>query len=258
MPVDATDVQFANALADEARTLARRSFRRRVAVDLKADATPVTAVDRAIEQRLRDRIARQRPADGVLGEEQGRDGVDRSRVWIVDPIDGTKSFITGSPLFGSLVGLVQDGEPVLGVIEMPALGERFVGAPGRTTLAGRACRASDCTDLSRASCSTTEPGSLGVLEVALDRTVALRRFSADCYAYAQLALGCIDLVVETGLKPYDFLPLVPVVRGAGGVISDWNGEPLRIESAGQVLAAATPELHDRALALIASRGDARP
>ncbi len=249
-------MQLANALADEARAVARRGFRRRLAVDRKADATPVTAIDREIERRLRERIATQRPGDGVLGEEHGCDGAGRARVWIIDPIDGTKSFITGSPLFGSLVALVQDGEPVLGVIEMPALHERFIGAGGSTTLAGRRCAASNRADLARASCSTTEPGSLGALDAALDRAVALRRYSADCYAYCQLALGCIDLVVEIGLKPYDFLPLVPVVRGAGGVISDWAGEPLRIDSAGDVLAAATPELHARALALIATHADA--
>ena len=250
----ADDLAFAHELADLARPLARRWFRADLAVEHKADESPVTHADRAIEQALRDRIAERRPDDGILGEEHGREGLDRERVWVVDPIDGTRSFVTGSPLFGTLVALAEAGRPVVGVIEVPVLGERFAGRAGeRARLGDRPLRTRACRRLEDAYLATAPPSSKQSLRGAgdaLEARVAARRWGGDCYMYAQLALGCVDLVLEADLEPYDFAAVVPVVEGAGGVISDWSGTPLTTSSAGDVLAAATPELHARALAVL--------
>jgi inositol-phosphate phosphatase / L-galactose 1-phosphate phosphatase / histidinol-phosphatase len=251
--MDRDALRLAAACADDARRIARGAFRSVVAVERKADATPVTAVDREIERRLRARIADARPEDGILGEEHGAEGTSRRRVWVVDPIDGTKAFITGSPLFGTLIALVDDGVPALGIVEMPALRERFVGVDGAATMNGRPCRVRPCPRLADASFYSPGPETLAVagLDHALGDAVALRRYGGDCYAYCQLALGWVDLVVESGMAPYDFLALVPVVTGAGGTITDWHGAPLSLQSDGNVIAAGSPEVHAEALALIA-------
>ncbi|HSD80072.1 MAG TPA: inositol monophosphatase family protein, partial [Solirubrobacteraceae bacterium] len=227
-------------------------------VERKADDSPVTLADREIERALRARIAERHPEDGILGEEHGREGLDRERVWVVDPIDGTKSFITGSPLFGTLVALTEAGRPTVGVIDVPVLGERL-GGDGRTAaLDGAPLRTRACTSLADAVVCTAPPeafpGRFAPASAALDGAGALRRWGGDCYMYVQLALGCVDAVVEAILEPDDFAALVPVVQGAGGVMPDWSGAPLTISSAGDVAAAATPELHRQLLARLAGAG----
>jgi inositol-phosphate phosphatase/L-galactose 1-phosphate phosphatase/histidinol-phosphatase len=250
------DLAFAHELADLARPLARRWYRADLEVERKADDSPVTLADREIETALRARIAQRHPGDGILGEEHGREGLDRERVWVVDPIDGTKSFITGSPLFGTLVALTRDGRPEVGIIEVPVLGERFAGDGRTASLDGAPLRTRSCTTLADAIISTAPPeafpGDFAAASVALSGVGTLRRWGGDCYMYAQLALGFVDLVVEAILQPYDFAALVPVVQGAGGVITDWSGAPLTTSSAGDVVAAATPELHRQALTLLAA------
>ena len=247
------DLRLAHGLAGEARAIARRHYRSGVAVERKADDTPVTAADREIEARLRELIAQQRPGDGVLGEEQGADGADRERVWVLDPIDGTSAFISASPLFGTLIALTVAGAPVLGLVELPALGERFVASGGRATVDGRPCRTRDAEGLADAVCATPAPGALPeAVDRALDAAVARRRWGGDCYAYCQVALGGVDVVVERGMAPHDYLALVPVVTGAGGAITDWDGRALTLGSgAGEVVAAGSAEVHAEALALIA-------
>jgi inositol-phosphate phosphatase / L-galactose 1-phosphate phosphatase / histidinol-phosphatase len=252
----AADLAFAEELADLARPLARRWYRAGLDVEHKADDSPVTLADREIEAALRARIAERHPGDGILGEEHGREGLDRERVWVIDPIDGTKSFITGSPLFGTLVALTRSGRPEVGVIEVPILEERFAGDGGTATLNGAPLRTRNCTSLAHAVICTAPPeafpGDFAAASAALSTTGTLRRWGGDCYMYAQLALGCVDVVVEAILAPYDFAALVPVVAGAGGVMTDWSGAPLTTSSAGDVVAAATPELHRDALALLAA------
>lgn len=244
----AEDLAFAHELADVARPLALRWFRTALEIERKADDSPVTVADREVEHALRERIARRHPDDGVLGEEHGRDRAGGDRVWVLDPIDGTKSFVTASPLFGTLIALAERGRPTVGVVELPALGERYAagtGAPA-TTADGTALRVSSCTDLAAARLALPGPLAGGLAERA-----GLVRYGGDCFMYCQLALGGMDLVVEPKLEPYDVAALVPVVEGAGGVISDWSGEPVGIASAGSVIAAATPELHAAALAVLA-------
>lgn len=255
---------LAKAIAIEAGTLGMGWFRRPVAIDTKADHSPVTEADRAVESLLRDRLRAQFPGHALLGEEFGAEGRGDAPTWVIDPIDGTRSFITGWPVWGTLLALTQQGQPRLGILHMPALGEtweaarglgcRFTGRDGLTHTA----RASTCRNLSQARFYTTSPDYFDDAERltydAIRDASHVRRFGGDCYAYGLLALGHVDLVLESRLQPYDFLALVPVIEEAGGVISDWQGRPLTIDSGEQVLAAATAELHHQALDLIAGRG----
>lgn len=250
-------VAFAAELADIARPLSRRWFRQALAVDMKADESPVTIADREIEQALRQRIVATFPEHGIFGEEGGRARMDAETLWVIDPIDGTRSFISGWPLFGMLLAVLWRGRPLVGQIDMPQLNERWVGVAGRPTLFnGAAVRTSGCAVLEAATLYTTSPDAFSADELhvfeAVSANVRTRRFGGDCYSYGLVAAGFIDLVVEAGLQPYDYLALVPVIEGAGGVISDWQGRPLGIGSDGRVVAAATPALHAAALAAIAA------
>ena len=251
---------LAGQLADLAAAHSLRTFRTALAVDIKADASPVTAADRAAEAAMRAWLNAQVPTHGILGEEHGRERIDAAHVWVLDPIDGTKSFITGSPLWGTLIALVHQGRVEMGMIDMPVLGERWIGQAGRGARCNeRAVHASGCTTLAQARIVTTSPDAFARDEWAaydaLSKACAMRRFGGDCYGYAQLAGGHVDLVAECQLQPYDYMALVGVVEGAGGVITDWRGRALHIGSNGRVLAAATPALHAQALALLAGVPD---
>jgi inositol-phosphate phosphatase / L-galactose 1-phosphate phosphatase / histidinol-phosphatase len=243
-------------LADAARPIAVRYFRSGLAIDRKADTTPVTEADREVERQLRAMIEDAFPDHGILGEEHGAVRLDARSVWVIDPIDGTKGFVTGKPLFGTLIAMLRDGAPLVGVIEVPALGERWVGTEGRpTTFNGRAVTVRACADLRDAWVYSSTPYMFqGADAVAFDRLRAETRepvFGADCYAYGLLANGTIDLVCEAMMHPYDYCALVPVVEGAGGVITDWQGAPLGLRSDGRVLAAGDARAHAAALALLA-------
>ncbi|MFG1214272.1 inositol monophosphatase family protein [Xanthobacter flavus] len=224
-------------------------------VQWKADASPVTIADRAVERVLRVAIASRFPGQGILGEEEAV-SIERELLWVVDPIDGTKSFISGLPLFGTLVAVAVAGRPQVGVIEMPALGERFVGATGEgTRFNGTSCRTSGVTRLCDARLCPPPPicsPASRQLPFLPWRRGGMRRFGGDCYAYGLLSCGHVDLAVEASLKPYDFMAPVPVGEGAGGVITDWNGAPLKLSSGGRVMAAANGALHAEALALLSA------
>ncbi|WP_026596924.1 histidinol-phosphatase [Methylobacterium sp. 77] len=240
---------FAHRLADFAAPLARHYFRTELPVEAKADASPVTAADRAIESLLRAEIRSVYPDHGILGEEEGGD-FERPLTWVIDPIDGTKSFITGMPLFGTLIALVSDGRPILGVIDMPALGERWCGTCEAAWFGDRPARTSD-RSLAEARLFATSPdifeGPDADAFASLSQAAGLRRFGGDCYAYGLLACGHCDLVVEAGLQVYDVMALVPVVEGAGGVMTDWDGQALTPAFDGRVVAAANASLHADAL-----------
>jgi inositol-phosphate phosphatase / L-galactose 1-phosphate phosphatase / histidinol-phosphatase len=246
-PVTAAHLALAEKLADAAGTIIRRFFRQPIAVNDKADLTPVTIADREAEAAMRALIEKSFPAHGIIGEEHGRLREDAEFVWVLDPIDGTKNFISGIPLFGTLIGLAHRGRPVLGVIDQPILGERWLGAEGKpSTLNGAPIRTRACAALDRATLYATSPdmfrGPDAERFARLKAAVKLARFGADCYAYAQLASGFIDLVVEADLKPYDYCALVPVIAGAGGAMTDWAGRDLTIGSSGKVIAAGDPGL----------------
>lgn len=242
MPTSA-EIAFANRLADAAGAAIRPLFRSDWAEEQKADRSFVTEADRAAEAAMRAIIEAERPGDGIVGEEYGTVREGAARQWVLDPIDGTTSFIAGRPIFGTLIALVQDGWPVLGVIDQPVAGERWVGTiGGGTTFNGKPARTRACRELADAVLATTSPHLFTGTEVdhfmALATAVAERKivYGGDCYNYGLVASGHVDLVCEAGLKLHDFAALVPVVEGAGGTMCDWNGEPLHAQSTGEVLA----------------------
>ena len=249
--VSADFVALANALADAARPIAARYFRTPVTIDDKADLSPVTIADREAETAMRTLLDKAVPQHGVFGEEHGAVRTDAEYVWVLDPIDGTKAFITGLPIFGTLIALLHRGVPVLGIIDQPISRERWLGVAGqRSTLNGQAIAVRSCPSLAKAYMYSTAPqmfgGPMAARHQAVAEKVKLFRWGGDCYAYGLLAAGHVDLVVENSLKLYDFAALVPVVKGAGGLITDWRGRELDVNSDGSVLAAGDPATHGAA------------
>ena len=245
---------LAEKLADAAGPIVMESFRRGVATETKADMSPVTEADREAEAAMRALIEAAYPDHGILGEEMGAENTSAEFVWVLDPIDGTQSYVTGKPLFGTLVALARDSVPVLGVMDAPALGERWVGCEGRpTTFNGRQVSVRPCGGLETAWLYATSPhmfeGDFDAFERLRKRTHRTL-YGAECIAYGLLANGYVDLVCEATMEPYDYAALVPVVTGAGGHISDWRGDALTLASDGRVLAAGDVRAHAQALAVL--------
>jgi myo-inositol-1(or 4)-monophosphatase len=248
----------AEAAADVAGAVVRPFFRTGLGADNKADRSPVTIADRTAEQAMRAVLTERFPGHGVLGEEFGQDRPDARLRWVLDPIDGTRAFITGRPTFGTLVALLDGDTPIVGIIDQPATRERWVGAVGRRTrfsgmLGGHAgCR--PCPSLAEAELSCTSPEMMAGEHWPRWRRLAdaARRnyWGGDCYAYGLLALGQIDIVAERDMKLWDWAALVPVVEGAGGRITDWSGAPLRPDSNGTVLAVGDTALLAPAIACL--------
>lgn len=244
-------------LADTSREMTLSYFRQPLSVEDKQDKSPVTIADRETEAKMREMILNEFPDHGIFGEEYGVENLDADSIWILDPIDGTGSFIYGVPLYGTLISVVENGLSTLGLIDMPALDERWIGKQGHATLYnGKTCHTSECTEISAARLLCTSPDMFNAIESVqfkkLTNSVRMSRFGGDCYCYGLLASGSIDLVVESDLKPYDFMAHLSVIEGAGGVVSDWQGNQLTLNSGPQVIAAATPELHKQALQALAS------
>jgi len=246
---------LAQRLADTARPEILSRFRTGIHADAKSDSSPVTEADRAAERAMRALIHETFPGHGILGEEYGEENVDAEYVWVLDPIDGTNSFVTGKPLFGTLVALCRDRTPIVGVIDAPAVNERWVGAEGLpTTLNGVPAATRACPALDRSWLYATTPDmfrdadreAFARLSGAAWRTV----YGGDCYAYGLLASGHVDLVCEASLGTYDYCALAPVIQGAGGVITDWAGAALTMDSDGRALAAGDKTLHTHALGLL--------
>lgn len=237
------DIALALRLADAAADAIRPYFRSGITSERKGDATPVTLADQAAEEAMRRILRAEVPRDTIIGEEFGAEAGTSGRSWVLDPIDGTAAFLAGRPIFGTLIALVVEGWPVLGIIDQPILQERWVGASGRqTTLNGQPARTRACAKLSEATLATTGPHYFddhdGAHFMGLAAKTDHRRMvmGGDCYNYAMLASGHIDLVCEANLKLHDWAALVPVIEGAGGTMSDWNGDPLHAGSDGHVLA----------------------
>jgi len=244
-------------LADASGDVIRRYFRRRIAIDTKDDDSPVTAADREAEAAIRKIIEAEHPDHGILGEEHGTTRLGADFVWVIDPIDGTKSFISGVPVFGTLIALLHEGKPVVGAIDQPITRERWMAAAGGpATLNGRPVTTRACAGLDAATLTSTSPdmftGADADVFGRLRAAVGLVRYGYDCYGYAMLASGHIDLVLESQLAPYDYCALVPVVEAAGGVLSDWSGRALDLGSDGRMLGAGDPALHEAALEIISS------
>ena len=242
----ATDIALAIRLADAAGAAIRPFYRAAFDHEAKADASPVTEADRAAEAAMRRILDAEAPRDGIIGEEYGREREGASRQWVLDPIDGTVSFMAGRPIFGTLIALMEGGFPVLGIIDQPIAKERWVGAAGMaTTLNGRDVQTRRCRELSDAVLASTGPqyfddhAAQHFMALAA-RTSRRTVWGGDCYNYGLLAAGHLDLVVEAGLKLHDLAALVPVVEGAGGTMCDWNGDPLHEGSEGHVIALGDP------------------
>ncbi|XP_021286463.1 bifunctional phosphatase IMPL2, chloroplastic [Herrania umbratica] len=253
--------EVGNKLADAAGEVIRKYFRKKFEILDKEDLSPVTIADQAAEESMVSIILDNFPSHAIYGEENGWRCKENSAdyVWVLDPIDGTKSFITGKPVFGTLIALLHKSRPILGIIDQPVLRERWIGISGRkSTLNGQEVATRTCTELSRAYLYTTSPHLFsGDAEEAFARVkdkVKLPLYGCDCYAYALLASGYVDLVIESGLRPYDFLALVPVIEGAGGFITDWEGQQLDWKASSSsratsfnVVAAGDKQIHRQAL-----------
>lgn len=246
---------LAHRLADAAGGIIRGHFRTPIAVDDKADDSPVTIADREAEKVMRGLINAAFPDHGIIGEEYGNEKTDAEWVWVLDPIDGTKSFITGKPVFGTLIALLRFGTPVLGVLDQPISRERWLGVEGQpSTLNGQPIHTRTCDSPSKAALYTTDPHYFqGDDLAAFDRlrtTVKLPRYGSDCYAYGLLAAGFVDVVCEANLKIYDFAALIPIIVGAGGVVTDWQGGPAHLPTNGHILASGDARTHAAAIALL--------
>jgi inositol-phosphate phosphatase/L-galactose 1-phosphate phosphatase/histidinol-phosphatase len=248
-------IAFANRLADEAGTIARAHFRTPFEVISKGDESPVTVADRAIEARMREIIEAERPEDGIFGEEFGIKESRNGFTWVLDPIDGTKSFVIGRPTFGTLIALCENDVPVLGVIDQPIAGERWVGAKGTpTTFNGKVVKTRPCKNLKDACAGSTTPAmytKTGPVYEKIEAATKMLAWGGDCYMYGLLASGYMDLCFEASLSPYDFCALVPVVEGAGGMMCDWSGKSLTMKSDGKVIAVGDITLKKAVLALLA-------
>ena len=257
-----TAIDF-QAFLDELATVSGETvlpfFRTALSIDNKGGPggfDPVTAADHAAETAMRTLIRRSFPSHGIIGEEYGEERADAEYVWVLDPIDGTKSFISGMPAWGTLIALLRAGEPVFGMMNQPFIRERFSGDGAKAHYRGpagaRDLRVRACAELAEAVLFTTSPLLMKAGDRELfgrvEQMVRLSRYGGDCYAYCMLAAGHVDLVIETGLKPYDVLPLVPIIAGAGGVITTWDGSAPN--GGGRIIAAGDKRLHAAALEML--------
>ena len=258
--IDAATLAFAHRLADAAGDVIRPYFRQRIDVIDKGKAAfdPVTAADRGAEEALRALIGRERPDDAILGEEYGHTPGTSGRTWMLDPVDGTRAFITGRHTWGTLIALEEDGKRVLGIIDQPVLRERFIGYDGKSEIHAEGTiarlKTRSCAGLADAIASTTHPWSYftpGEREAfeGLADTARMTYFGGDCYAYGLLAMGFIDVIAEAGLKAWDVAALIPVVENAGGIVTDWNGDPVAADG-GRLIASGDARVHAEAVAML--------
>jgi len=251
---------FLDRLASAAAEAIMPHFRMAASVENKSDSRfdPVTVADRGAEAAIRRLINDTYPEHGIVGEELGTERADAEFVWVIDPIDGTRSFITGLPVWGTLIGLTRDGKPILGMMAQPFTGERFAGDGTRAWYSGpdgeRPMKTRPCASLAEASLFTTTPAMFsGADRVAYDRVeraVRLARYGCDCYAYCMVASGNADVVVEAGLQAYDIVALIPIVEGAGGRLTDWQGKSAA--AGGRVVASGDPRLHERVIGMLSA------
>ena len=247
---------FALELAETSGALVRDAFQRTHSVAVKDDSSPVTA-DIAVEATLRERIASRYPAHGIIGEEFDDTQVSAEFVWVIDPIDGTKQFAAGLPTFATLIAVARDGKPMVGIIDQPVTSERWVGvADACTTFNGSPVRTRSCEQLDSAILATSAPDYFDTLTApAYQRLHEATRWSlygAGCHAYGQMAAGRIDIGIEADHSAHDFCALVPVIEGAGGTVTDWQGDALTIHSGDRFIAAGDARIHSQALSLIAA------
>lgn len=239
-------------------TLIRQYTRKPFHIEVKSDGSPVTTVDKAVEVRMREIITAEHPDHGILGEEGDAHAPNSEFVWVIDPIDGTLAFIAGIPVYGILLALLHNGIPVLGIIDMPVTAERWIGTNGhQTTRNGRPVRTRGCADLSMALMSTSNPDYYDHTNApALERLKQATRFAVyggSCMFYAQIASGRVDICIDVQFEIFDYLALIPVVQGAGGVFTDWEGNTAGLHSGSQYIAAGDPRIHEQALKVLSDQ-----
>lgn len=246
---------FARLLADESGTTLREAASVRPDVEVKPDRSFVTALDARIERRMRERIAERFPTHGILGEEEDPKNLDADLVWVLDPIDGTAAFIAGLPVYGTLIALMREGEPILGIMDHPVTGDRWIGVKGRQTEHnGRPCRTRACGAMGEAILSASNPDFFDKDETpaldAMRAATAWRIWGGACLSYGLLTSGRTDMAFDTRLKLWDFAPFRPIIEGAGGVITDWEGQPITHKTGKRILAAGDPARHGEMLRLV--------
>lgn len=244
-------IELAHHLADEARVIIRQYYRQPFDVESKSDESPITIADKSVEQRLRSVIEEKRPEDGIIGEEYGTKDGKNQYTWVFDPIDGTKSFVIGRPTFGTLIALCEDGVPILGVIDQAILDERWIGVKGQPTLFnGTPFKTRSCKNLNEAIVAATGPSMFQDRGLFLEKNFKATVWGGDCYAYAMLASGYADTVIESGMSIYDYIAMPPIIEGAGGHTCDWNGENLTTSSKSGVIALGDIALKDQILKIL--------
>ncbi len=255
-------IDFANYLADISEAIAQKYFRVNNGEVAKEDDSPVTKADREIEKVIREAIEKKFPYHGIIGEEFGDKNVNADYVWVLDPIDGTSSFIIGRAIFGTLIALIHKGKPILGIMNQPIAKERWIGLEGQGSFfGGKKIATRNCKEISDAvMCSASSFYFQNGEEKVLKQLSGLTKYQkiggviygGDCYSYASLAAGFVDIVIDTGLKIYDYAALIPIIENAGGVVTDWQGNDLNLQSNVQLIASANKELHEKILRIINS------
>jgi len=250
-------VLFAEHLADISGSIIDRYFRGDIKPEFKKSASPiVTIADKEVEERLRAEIEYEDSESGIIGEEFGVKESQNGYTWVIDPIDGTIAFSCGKPVFATLIALMKDGIPLIGIIDQPVTRERWIGVSGNiTTLNGEPVKSSSLTELHKAKLSTTSPGMFTepkdqAFFSELQRSVHITSYGGDAYQYGLCAAGYVDIVVEKGLNLHDWAALVPVLKGSGAIITDWKGEELSLTSQGDVIVTGNNELHSQVLEMI--------
>ncbi len=240
---------------DEARLHAWKYFRSDLQVTDKEDSSPVTIADKQIESLLREKIRSEFPDHGIIGEEEADENLISKYRWVIDPIDGTRSFITGNPLFGILLSLVAEDEFLLGLMDLPMSQERWWAIlDGGSFYKGKRCSTSSTQKIEKSRLVCTSPAIFSTEELNqfhnLAKSVRFERYGGDCFNYGALACGWVELVAEASLQFYDIAALVVIIEEAGGIVTDWSGDPVRMGWDGTVLAAANLDLHEQALELL--------
>ncbi|MCE3255416.1 MAG: histidinol phosphate phosphatase [Rickettsiaceae bacterium] len=250
-------IDFGNYLADISSEVIRKYFRQDFAEIKKDDQTPVTKADKETELVLREAITKKFPDHGIIGEEFGHFNENAKYKWVLDPIDGTISFVIGRPIFGTLISLCFEDKPILGVINQPISGERWIGiAGGEATLNGKKIKTKNCTDLNQAIFCSTSPFFFKGKDLEIINKISSQTkyqsqggiiYGGDCYLFGLLALGQVDIIIERGLKNFDFSALIPIVEAAGGIVTDWKGRELNLNSDGTILACGDKGIHSKIL-----------
>ncbi len=248
-------VEFANTLADEASKISMQYFRTKLSIDQKNDMSPVTIADQNTEIKIREMINKKYPNHGILGEEFEAIKPDSEFVWVIDPIDGTRSFIAGHKDFGNLIALTQNNNPILGIINCPAHQERWVGIINKeTTMNNNVVKTSNISLINESHFCTSglyleDDHFKKSCDKIINKT-KYYRLGGDCYMYGMVASGLIEIVLEDTLKTHDYMALIPVIEGAGGVVTDKYGNPVTINSEGSIVASANKSLHNQIIDII--------